>query len=167
MMIWHIATVSGAAERKAIRGLRDHGFTVVQPCLTVYKAIPKGPREKVKAPMFPGYLFVGQGPDVDLAKIHDPRTPVRLVSHGWPQARLFGLVCDLAFRELAGEFDKTGDAQHVAPKPMTGPLKHTLGNGLDCLGQLLKLDDRGRLDLLTSGEVIGLGPMDDEMEEAA
>ena len=154
-MIWHLATVSALAERKAIRGLRENGFTVVQPCLTVWKSVPGKTREKVKAPMFPGYLFLGQGSGVGLDRIHDPRTPIRIVPHGWRQETLFRLVCDFAFRELAGEFDKTGEDRPYMPKPVTGPLTHTLGNGMTCLAALLKLDDRGRLDLLTSGDLIG------------
>jgi hypothetical protein len=160
-MIWHLATVSGAAERTAIKGLRQNGFTVVQPCLTVWKSVPKGQREKVKTPMYPGYLFLGQSSYVDLDKIHDPRTPIRIVHQRWKQERLFRVVCDHAFRELAGEFDKTGDDRHHTPKPMTGPLTRKLGTGLSCLGELLTRDDQGRLDLLTSGEMFA----DDEEDE--
>lgn len=166
-MIWHLATVSGAAEKRAIKGLRENGFTVVQPCLTVWKAAPKGVRERVKTPMFPGYLFLGQGPSVALDKIHDPRTPVHVVPNGWPQATMFRVICDFAFRELAGEFDKTGEDRPYTPKPVTGPLTRTLGSGMDCLGALMKLDDRGRLDLLTSGELFDDAPDEDDMDIAA
>lgn len=166
-MIWHIATVSAVAERRAIRGLRENGFTVVQPCFTVWKAVPKGMRERIKAPMFPGYLFLGSVSD-DLSKIHDPRTPVHIIPTGRPQASLSRVICDFAFRELAGEFDKTaGEDRHYTPKPVTGPLTRTLGTGLTCLAELMKRDDNGRLDLLTSGELFGDDVERDDLDLAA
>jgi hypothetical protein len=168
MLTWHIAQVSTVAERRAVRALRDNGFTVVQPCFTEWKAVPKAPREKVKTPLFPGYLFVGQGPDTPFDRIHDKRSPIWIIPHGWPADALSDLICDFAFRELAGEFDKTGEDRYQPPKPVTGPLTRTLGTGLTCLKSLLTMDDRGRLQLLTSGNLIeGAGPLDTSMEQAA
>ena len=166
-MIWHIAQVSPAAERRVIRGLRENGFTVVQPCLTVWKSVPKGPRERIKTPMFPGYVFLGQPEATPFDRIHDPRTPVRIIPNGWRQEPLGRLICDFAFRELAGEFDKTQTETYRPGKPMTGPLSRSLGHGMSALKTLLITSDSGRLGLLFSGELFEDGEPITGMDAAA
>jgi hypothetical protein len=154
MLKWYIAQVATLTERKAVKSLRELGFNTYLPCLREWKSVPKGPREKEERPLFPGYLFIGVGPGARFDKIHEARVPVHIVPNGWPAEAFADMVNDLAFRQLAGEFDKTGTETYLPKKPITGPLTRTLGKGMTCLSALLKRDANGRLDLLLSGELI-------------
>ena len=69
-LTWHIAQVTQAGRRAAI-ALREHRFTVYCPMERIYRNVPKGPREEVERPLFPGYLFVGLGPWNDYDQLYD------------------------------------------------------------------------------------------------
>lgn len=154
MLTWYLAQVPVTSQRKVLATLREHRFTVFSPMETVWKAIPKGGRERIERPLFPGYVFIGLGPWNRYDFLHDVPS-IHLIQNTWSPDRFAAMVADLAFRQCAGEFDKTEGRHYVPPKPMVGPLNHTLGNDLSALSKLLTTTESGRLDLLLSGELVG------------
>ncbi len=162
-LTWHIAQVTQAGRRAAI-ALREHRFTVYCPIERTYKSVPKGGREEVERPLFPGYLFVGLGPWNDYDQLYDIDGLTRIVETRLSRERLASLVYQLMARQCAGEFDQTTSHRYLPPKPMVGSMNRLVGNGLTALGKLLKTDPNGRLDLVLSGELDG---EDEEWEAAA
>lgn len=157
MITWYLAQITTSAERKAILALRENGFTVYRPAERRHKPTGRGQKEAMEAPLFPGYLFVGMTREASFDKLHGLPTPVRIIQTAWPQPAFAAMVADLAFRQLAGEFDRTGSRTYLPPKPLSGPLMRTLGTGLTCLKELLTRDENGRLDLLLTGQLIDGG----------
>ncbi|MGV3580011.1 transcription termination/antitermination NusG family protein [Brevundimonas sp.] len=162
MLTWYLAAVSTPAHRKALIALKEKRFTVFAPMLTRWKSVPKGPRVTEEHPMFPGYVFIGLGPWNDFDELYSIPT-VRVILTPWPKDRMAAMVADLAFRQCAGEFDKTGGQHYVPPKPMTGPLATTLGKDMSDLQKLLTKDEHGRLQLLFSGALVDGEPVVEEM----
>jgi len=156
MLTWYIAQVSQAGRRAAV-ALKEHRFSVYFPMERVWRSIPKGGREAVDRPLFPGYLFVGAGPwngDNPLDQFHNIDGLTRIVPTKLSAERLAQLVYDMTLRQCAGEFDQTAARQYLPPKPLIGPLSHTVGHGLTALERLIKTDAEGRIDLLTSGDIL-------------
>lgn len=160
MIRWYLAQVASATERRTLIALREHRLMVYRPMETVWKAVPKKDAIKVQTPYFPGYLFVSLTPEQDrdlLNKIDG----LHIVPTKWPAPAFGAMVADMAFRQCAGEFDKTGTHTYLPAKPMVGPLDHTVGHGLSALAKLKGSDEQGRIRLLTSGELLNGDPEDD------
>lgn len=160
MLTWYIAQVSQAGRRAAI-ALKEHRYSVYFPMERVWRSIPKGVREAVDRPLFPGYLFVGAGPwnsRNHLDEFHEIDGLTKIIDTKLSPERLAGLVYDMMLRQCAGEFDQTQARQYLPPKPLIGPLSHTVGHGLSALERLIKTDPQGRIDLLTSGEILAAEP---------
>lgn len=152
MLTWYIAQVSQAGRRAAV-ALKEHRFTVYCPMERVWKSIPRGGREAVERPLFPGYLFIGVGPENDYDHLYDIDGLTKIVPTRISRERLAALVYDMSLRQCAGEFDQTGERRYLPPKPLVGPLTRTVGHGITALERLLKTDANGRMDLLTSGDL--------------
>ena len=159
-IVWYLAAMPTLALKKALAALKEHRFTVYAPMETRWKTVPKGPRERVEHPLFPGYAFIGVATWNRYDLLHDV-PGIRVVPTSWAPINFAAMVADLAFRQCAGEFDKTEANHYVPPKPMTGPLTTKLGDGLTSLEKLLKLDANGRLDLLFSGELVDGEPIEE------
>lgn len=167
MLTWYLAQIAGSTERKTFQALREHRFTVYRPMETKWKSTPRGQRERVEVPLFPGYLFVGVGPGNRYDHLHDINGLTRIVPTSWPRAAFAGFVQDLAFRQLAGEFDSTGTRQYMPPKPLVGPLAHSIGHGMSALSRLLAADEGGRVRLLLSGALVEGGEAVEGDDKAA
>lgn len=158
-LTWHIAQVTQGGRRAAV-ALREHRFTVYVPMERVWRSIPKGGREEVERPLFPGYIFVGVAEWNDAAVLQetDGRARIdgltRIMPTKLSPERLSALVYDMTLRQCAGEFDQTGAHRYLPPKPLTGPLSRTVGRGLTALESLLRTDPNGRIDLLLSGDLV-------------
>ncbi len=153
-LTWHIAQVTQAGRRAAI-ALREHRFTVYCPMERIYRNVPKGPREEVERPLFPGYLFVGLGPWNDYDQLYDIDGLTRIVETRLSKERLASMVYQLMARQCAGEFDQTTSHRYLPPKPLVGSMNRPVGRGLTALARLLRTDPSGRLDLVLSGELDG------------
>lgn len=168
-LTWHIAQVSQAGRRAAV-ALREHRFTVYCPMETVWRSIPKGGREAIERPLFPGYIFVGVASwnDPEILKETDGRHRIdgltRIMPTKLSPERLTALVYDMSLRQCAGEFDQTGSHRYLPPKPLVGPLTRSVGRGLTALENLLKTDPNGRIDLVLSGDLV---EEDDDFAQAA
>lgn len=149
-LTWYIVQVSQAGRRAAI-ALREHRFTVYCPMERVWRSIPKGGREAIERPLFPGYLFVAVAPWNDYDHLYDIDGIVRIVETRLSKERLAVMVYDMTLRQCAGEFDQTEGRRYLPPKPLVGPLNRTVGHGMTALQQLLKADEEGRVSLLLSG----------------
>lgn len=165
-LTWHIAQVSQAGRRAAV-ALREHRFTVYCPMERVWKSVPKGQREELERPLFPGYLFVGLGPTNRYDHLHDIDGLTKIVPTRLSPERLAALVYDMSLRQCAGEFDQTGAHRYLPPKPLIGPLTRSVGHGMTALQKLLKADDNGRVKLLLSGEILAEERDDDDLARAA
>lgn len=165
MIRWYLAQVASATERRTLIALRQHRLTTYRPMETVWKAVPQKDAIKVQVPYFPGYLFVALSPSQDRDILHDI-DGLHIVPTKWPAQAFAAMVADMAFRQCAGEFDKTGAHTYLPAKPMVGPLDHTVGHGLSALAKLKGTDEQGRIKLLTSGELINGGREDDYAEAA-
>lgn len=153
-MTWHIAQVTQAGRRAAI-ALREHRFMVYCPIERTYKSVPKGPREEVERPLFPGYLFVGLGPWNDYDQLYGIDGLTKIVETRLSKERLSALVYQLMARQCAGEFDQTTSHRYLPPKPLVGSMSRSVGHGLTALGKLLTTNPNGRLDIILSGELDG------------
>ncbi len=158
-IVWYLAAMPALAQKKALAALKEHRFTVYAPMQTRWKAVPKGPRERVEHPMFPGYIFIGVATWNRFDLLHDV-PGIRVIPTAWNAISFAAMVADFAFRQCAGEFDKTEGHHYVPPKPMTGPLATTIGKDMSCLDKLMKRDANGRLDLLFSGELLDGEPVE-------
>lgn len=161
---WYLAQIASASERRVLIALRQHRLTTYRPMETIWKSVPQKDAIKVQAPYFPGYLFValcpGQGRDL----LHEI-DGLHIVPTKWPAPAFAAMVADMAFRQCAGEFDKTGSHTYLPAKPMVGPMDYSVGHGLSALAKLKGADEQGRIRLLTSGELIN-GDADDFAEAA-
>lgn len=155
-MTWHIAQVTQAGRRAAM-ALREHRFTVYCPMERVYKSVPRGHREEVERPLFPGYLFVGLGPWNDYDQLYDIDGLTKIVETKLSRDRLAALVYQLMARQCAGEFDQTTSHRYLPPKPLVGSMNRSVGHGMTALAKLLKTSPEGRLDIVLSGELDGDG----------
>lgn len=158
-VVWYLAAMPATAQRKALATLKEHRFTVYAPMQTRWKSVPKGPRERVEHPMFPGYIFIGVATWNRFDLLHDV-PGIRIIPTAWSPISFAAMVADFAFRQCAGEFDQTEGHHYVPPKPMTGPLTTTIGKGISSLEKLLTLNEGGRLDLLFSGELLNGEPVE-------
>ena len=175
MLIWYAVQTNPCAERKAEKGLREHGFTVFLPVETKWKRSRAKQRERVDTPLFTGYLFVGLGPWQSLYHVRqiDGVRGLVLGGYGVPAEIASRFVDDLQARQAAGEFDQTparrsqfrkGDKARIT---LEGPLK-------DQIAEVLEATDEGRIKLLLSAKFGWTAMMDsdnlenpDELPKAA
>lgn len=162
---WFLAQIPGSAERRALIALRQNKFVFYRPTETRLKAVPKGEPKRIEHPLFPGYLFVALGPAHGYDDFHKI-DGMRIIPTTWPADRFAATVADMAFRQCAGEFDRTGTQTYLPSKPVAGPLATIVGHGLSALEKLKGADDQGRIVLLLGGEVIRGEPVE-PLQQAA
>lgn len=167
---WYAVQTNPLCERKAEKGLREHGFTVFLPVETKWKRSRSKARERVNTPLFTGYLFVGLGPWQSLYHVRQIDGVRGLVvgSQGHPME--FGwqtvigadgkimrdeagepvkahLVYEIQARQASGEFDHTPAVKCTyrpgdkAKVMLEGPYK-------DLIGEVLTATDAGRVELM-------------------
>lgn len=186
-LVWYAVQTNPCCERRAEKGLREHGFTVFMPEETKWKRGRSKQRERINAPLFTGYLFVGLGPWQSLYRVRqiDGVRGLVLTSEGVPAEIGFipvidektGLyvrgpdgtplevhpVYDLQARQASGEFDHTpakrsAFSQGDDARILAGPFKGHVG-------KMLAADDDGRVSLMLRGIFAGGIVVDDDYLE--
>lgn len=165
-LTWYIAQVTQGGRSAAIT-LREEGFTVYCPMERIKKPAQKGPAQEFERPLFPGYLFVGLGPQKDFDRLYAINGLTRVVETRLSKDRLASLVYELMARQCAGEFDQTSSHRHLPPKPLVGSMNRVVGHGLTALQNLLHTNHLGRMELVLSGELDGETEESEALDEAA
>lgn len=150
-LIWYAVNANPCCERKAAAGLREHGFTVFLPVETKWKRGKNKARERVDAPLFTGYLFVGIGPGQSLYHVRqiDGVRGLVLTGGNVPAEIHARFVYDLQARQAAGEFDRT-PARRLGMEPGDKVRVTLEGPYRDQIGEIMEASDEGRVNILFS-----------------
>lgn len=149
-LTWIIARAAPGAELRVRTALRERRFSAYVPCERRWRSARGKAAEAVDCPMYPGYVFVGTTEQ----KRHElEKVPGLLgtVHTSFPSERLAELIYDMTIRQLAGEYDRTGQSK-VSSKPAVGPMDTSLGHGMEALLAILTEDARGRPALAFPGQ---------------
>ena len=174
MLKWYAVQTDPQCEFRALRGLKDLRYTTFLPVETRWKRARNKQRERRDTPLFTGYLFVGVTPEQQLWPIplvDGVRAFVTLngraveIGEIEVDGKIVHPIYDLQARQAAGEFDHTparrsvfkrGDSARVLAGPFRGQV-----------GEMLKADERGRVELMLTGLFPGRMWVDDDHLEAA
>jgi len=145
MKRWYVAQTRAHAEERARLNLERQGFSTYLPRYKRERRHARR-REVVKAPLFPGYIFVQL--DLDSApwrSIDGTFGVVRLVAFGErPAAVPAGVV-----EEIAGRAGKDGLIELEPRRLRKGEALRIVAGALaDCLGFFERMADRDRVVLL-------------------
>ncbi len=144
MRNWYVVSSHPNKEKFAAKNLQDQGLEVFLP--TRRKAVRqrRGFRTII-APLFPGYIFVSFEMDVGtIRSINGTRGAKHLISNGtMPSSLPTGFV-----ESLISGLDEQGN---VSQRPNLAPgnvVEIASGPFANQLGELLDMDDRGRVSVL-------------------
>lgn len=151
-MNWCVVAIKPNGERTAEANLKRQGFVPYVPQILVTRRHARQV-DRVKRPLFPGYLFVQLDPDNARWRAINGTFGVRhiLTSNGRPQTVASEVITALLARENDGLID-------VAPCFAVGDTVQVCGGPLDMqIGKILTADEAGRIRLLLQmmgGEVV-------------
>jgi transcriptional antiterminator RfaH len=130
---WYVIRTATRRERAAEAALIEAGFAVYVPKLTRWRRTSRG-KNRIDQALFPGYGFVGVGPDQGLCEVTGAdgvHAVVRFGAEIDPVPVSFASIALTLAAELGGAFDVT---RKVKPDPEPGSRVHIIHGKFQTFG---------------------------------